>query len=155
MPQYFPQLLFPMANYCSNSVRFIGNENSVDAVRLLFDDIDKKQMRSNRYHMPDFVKGGTGYMQDIAIGPNWISYETNWVPNLEVLDDIADHYGIDYIAWYQEPMAGLYGEAVRTAGETQWVNIDTHTQKGRGNNPAFFGLKELQASLLMGQQPER
>ena len=144
-----------MANYCSNSVRFIGNENSVEAIRQLFDDIDKKQMRSNRYHMPDFVKGGTGYMQDIAIGPNWISYETNWVPNLEVLDDIADHYGVDYIAWYQETMAGLYGEAVRTAGETQFVNIDTYTQKGRGNNPAFFSLKELQVSLLIGQHPER
>jgi len=144
-----------MANYCSNSVRFIGNENSVEDIRLLFDDIDKKQMRSNRYHMPDFVKGGTGYMEDIAVGPGWISYETRMVPNLEVLDDIADHYGVDYIAWYQEPMAGLYGEAVRTAGETQFVNIDTYTQKGRGNNPAFIALKELQASLLMRQQPER
>ncbi|GAC1314274.1 MAG: hypothetical protein NVSMB24_38720 [Mucilaginibacter sp.] len=144
-----------MANYCSNSVRFIGVENSVEEIRQLFDDIDKKQMRSNRYHMPDFVKGGTGYMEDIAVGPEWISYETSWVPNLEVLDDIADHYGMDYIAWYQEPMAGLYGEAVRTAGETQWVNIDTYTQKGRGNNPAFFALKELQASLLINQGPER
>jgi hypothetical protein len=144
-----------MANYCSNSVRFIGGENSLEEIRQLFDDIDKKQMRSNRFHIPDFVKGGTGYIEDIAVGPEWISYETHWVPNLEVLNDIADHYGVDYIAWYQEPMAGLYGEAVRTAGETQLVNIDTYTQKGRGNNPAFFELKQLQASLLMGQHPER
>jgi len=49
----------------------------------------------------------------------------------------------------------LYGEAVRTAGETQFINIDTYTQKGRGNNPAFSALKELQASLLTGQHPER
>jgi len=42
--------------------------------------------------MPDFVKGGMGYMQDIAVGPHWISYETRMVPNLEVLDDIADHW---------------------------------------------------------------
>src|ERR1700744_2460567 len=135
-----------MANYCSNSVRFIGAENSVEEIRQLFDDIDKKQMRSNRYHMPDFVKGGTGYMEDISVGPNWISYETRSMPHLEVLDDIADHFGVDYIAWYQEPMAGLYGEAVRTSGETQWINIDTYTQKGRGNNQAFFALKELQGS---------
>jgi len=112
-----------MANYCSNSVRFIGGENSLEEIRQLFDDIDKKQMRSNRYHMPDFVRGGTGYMEDIAVGPNWISYETSWVPNLEVLDDISGHYSVDYIAWYREPMAGLYGEAVRTAGETQFINI--------------------------------
>jgi len=94
-------------------------------------------------------------MEDIAVGPDWISYETRTVPNLEVLDDIADHYGVDYIAWYQEPMAGLYGEVVRTVGETQFININTYTQKGRGNNPAFFELKELQASLLINRGPER
>jgi hypothetical protein len=144
-----------MANYCSNSVLFIGCGTSVTEVRQLFDDIEEKQSRSRRYHMPDFVVGATGYMEDIAVGPNWISYETRHVPNLEVLDQIASRCNLDYIAWYQEPMAGLYGEAVRTAGETQFVNIDTYTQKGRGNNPAFFALKELQASLLMRQQPER
>ena len=77
------------------------------------------------------------------------------MPNLEVLDDIADHYRVDYIAWYTESMAGLYGEAVRTAGETQFVNIDTYTQKGRGNNPAYTELKQLQASLLVSKGPER
>jgi len=145
----------PMANYCSNSVLFIGDARTVAEVQQLFNEIDEKQSRSNRFHMPDFVGGDTGYMVDIAVGPNWISYETRFVPNLEVLDNIADHYEVDYIAWYIEPMAGLYGEAVRTAGETQFINIDTYTQKGRGNNPAFSALKELQASLLTGQHPER
>ena len=45
-------------------------------------------MRSNRYHMPDFVKGGTGYMQDIAIGPNMIvktEYARFRILNLEFL----------------------------------------------------------------------
>lgn len=104
--------------------------------------------------MPDFVPDST-YMEDIVTGGEWISYETRSVPNLEVLDNIAHYYDVDYIAWYIEPMSGLYGEAVRTGGETQFINIDTHTQKGRGNNPAFAALKELQASLLIGQQPER
>lgn len=145
-----------MANYCSNCVRFIGDARTIDAVKQLFNHIDEKQTGSNRYHMPDFVTGGTGYMEDIAVGADWISYETRHVPNLEVLDQIADHYKLDYIAWYQEPMAGLYGEAVRTGGETEWVNIDTYRQKGRGNNPAFVKFKELQASLLLNSQyPER
>jgi hypothetical protein len=94
-------------------------------------------------------------MEDIAVGSNWISYETRWVPNLEVPDQIASHYNLDYIAWYQEPMAGLFGETARTAGETQFINIDTFTQKGRGTNPAFRALKELQASLLKTQGIER
>jgi hypothetical protein len=144
-----------MPNCCSNSVRFIGSPGAVEEVRQLFSDIEDKQAQSNRYHLPDFVRGGTGYMEDIAVGPDWISYESRWVPNIEVLDEIADHYGLDYIARYQEPLAGLYGEAVRTAGETKRVNIDTYTQKGRGSNPAFFELKELQASLLINQGPER
>jgi hypothetical protein len=104
--------------------------------------------------MPDFVADGT-YMEDIVTGLDWISYETLSVPNLEILDNIADYYDVDYIAWYIEPKCGLYGEAVRTNGETQFVNINTKTQKGRGDNPAFLALKELQASLLMRQGPQR
>jgi len=144
-----------MANYCSNSVRFLGDAAAVDQVKDIFANIENQQQWTNRYHVPDFVQGGMGYMEDIAVGPTWISYETRSVPNLEVLDDIASHYDVDYIAWYTEPMAGLYGEAVRSAGETQFVNIDTYSQKGRGNNPAFFAIKELQASMLLSQGPER
>lgn len=144
-----------MANYCSNSVRFLGRATAIDQIKAVFEHIENQQQRTNRYHLPDFVQAGMGYMEDIATGPDWISYETRSVPNLEVLDDIADHYQVDYIAWYAEPMAGLYGEAVRTAGETQFVNIDTYTQKGRGNNPAYTELKQLQASLLVSKGPER
>ncbi|HVX00136.1 MAG TPA: hypothetical protein VHA52_06865 [Candidatus Babeliaceae bacterium] len=49
-------------------------------------------------------------------------------------------------------MAGLYWEAVRTGCETQFVDINTHMQKGRGNNPA---LKALQASLLPNDRSQQ
>lgn len=145
----------PMANYCSNSVRFIGDESDVAEIRGLFTDIQQKQAASHQYHLPDFVTADHGYMEDIEVGSEAILYETRWVPNLEVLDKIADYYELDYIVAYTEPMAGLYGQAVRTNGETRFVNIDTYTQKGRGNNPAFSALKQLAASMLIARQHDR
>ena len=85
-----------MANYCSNSVRFIGDENRVAEVHRLFADIQQRQNTSDRYHMPDFVTTEGGYMDDIETEANegWIIYETRWVPNIDVLLQIAEHYGL-------------------------------------------------------------
>ena len=59
-----------MANYCSNSVRFLGPATAIDQIRAVFENIENKQQRTNRYHLPDFVQVGMGYMEDIAIGPD-------------------------------------------------------------------------------------
>ena len=144
-----------MANYCSNAVLFIGSEASVAAVRELFAEIQRKQTKSNRYHLPDFVSGGRGYMEDIETGQEWLLYETRWVPNLEVLAQIAERYELDFIARFEEPMNALYGEAVYTANELHRVNLSTYTEPDWPTYPEFIAIREMQSALLQGQQPER
>jgi len=137
-----------MANYCSNAVLFIGDKKAVQTVRDLFAEIQRKQAGSNRYHLPDFVSGGRGYMEDIETGQDWLLYETRWVPNLEVLVQIAARYELEFIAKYDEPMNGLYGEAVFTAGDLHLANLDAHERADRNEDLGLQKIREMQAELL-------
>ncbi len=145
-----------MPNYCSNSVRFIGSEQDVENARQLFKDIGRKQADTDRYHMPDFVTGDDGYMSEIETDANegWIIYETRWVPNIDVLLQIAERYELDFIAKYGEPMKGLYGEAVFTGGEVHLADLNTHLEN-KHTHPGLQHVRELATALLNGQQPER
>lgn len=137
-----------MANYCSNAVLFIGDDSAVTGVRDLFAEIQRKQAKSNRYHLPDFVSGGRGYMEDIETGQDWLLYETRWVPNLEVLVQIATRYELEFIAKYDEPMNGLYGEAVFTAGDLHFANLDAHDRESGQDHQGLQKVREMQAALL-------
>src|SRR5476651_2482450 len=101
-----------MANYCSNSVLFLGDRESVASVRDLFVKIELHQHMTEVYHLPDFVKAEDGFMWDIYDCEGWLNYETRWSPNLHVLEQIAEHYDVNFIARYSEMMSGIYGEAV-------------------------------------------
>lgn len=144
-----------MANYASNTVRFLGEPDKLAEVRQLFMDIEEKQARTNRYHLPDFVKGGNGHMLDIVPGGDWLNYETRWQPNLDLLQQIAGHYRLDFIARYEEPTNFIYGEAVFTGGELHQVTLTSFDGEDWYNDPDFIALQDLQASLLAGQQLKR
>jgi hypothetical protein len=54
-----------MANYCSNTVLFLGEPDAVAELRQLFWEIERQQKLTRMYYLPDFVMDGTGYVQDI------------------------------------------------------------------------------------------
>ena len=143
-----------MANYCSNSVCFIGDEQAVSDVRELFRNIQQKQSASHQYHLPDFITADKGYMEDIDANFDPIVYETRWVPNLEVLVQLAEHYGLDFIAEYAEPMEGLYGEAVYTGGDLHLAYLNIHLESPAPHKGLAL-VRELRDSLLGGQQLDR
>ena len=95
-----------MANYVSNSVQFIGERARVAEVRELFLQIKEKQQVSNQYHLPDFVSDERGHMLDIAASGEWLNYETRWAPNLNLLQEVARHYELGFIAATKNPLTG-------------------------------------------------
>jgi hypothetical protein len=91
-------------------VVFTAGEEKFGEIRAMFLDIQQKQSVSDQYHLPSFVTG-KGYMIDIEIQNNRISFETRWVPNLETLMEIADFYDATFACRFHEMSNGLFGEA--------------------------------------------
>lgn len=118
-----------MANYCSNSVLFLGDRESVAAVRDLFVKIELHQHMTDTYHLPDFVKAEDGCMWDIYDSEGWLNYETRWSPNLEVLEQIAEKYNVNFICHYAEMMSGIWGEAVYHNGKLTSVDRNKYDKQ--------------------------
>lgn len=144
-----------MANYVSNSVRFIGDPAKVAEVRELFLQIEEKQKVSNLFHLPDFVKDERGHMLEIEPDGEWLNYETRWAPNLDLLQEVARHYALDFIARYEEPTNFIYGEAVFTSNQLHHVAVTSFDGEDWYNDPDFLAIQDLAASLLSVQQLKR
>lgn len=144
-----------MANYVSNSVRFIGDPARVAEVTALFLQIEEQQAASNQYHLPDFVSDERGHMLEIEAGGEWLNYETRWAPNLDLLQEVARHYDLDFIARFEEPTNFMYGEAVFASNELRKVMVTSFDGEDWYNDPDFLAIQELQASLLSVPHPKR
>lgn len=144
-----------MANYVSNSVLFIGDPAKVAEVRQLFMQIEEKQAASNQYHLPDFVSDERGHMLEIEAGGEWLNYETRWAPNLDLLQQVARHYHLDFIVRYDEPANWIYGEAVFKNNELHHVVVNNFDGEDWYNDPDFLAIQELEASLLSPPQRGR
>ena len=118
-----------MANYCSNSVLFLGDRESVAAVQDLFVKIELHQHMTGTYHLPDFVDAEDGCMWDIYDNDGWLNFETRWFPNTQVLKQIAQHYGLSFISHYSEMMSGIFGEAVYTNGKLTVVDRNKYDKQ--------------------------
>ena len=144
-----------MANYVSNSVQFIGDPARVAEVRELFLQIEEKQKMSNQYHLPDFVQDERGHMLEIEGNGEWLNYETRWAPNLDLLQEVARHYQLNFIANYEEPTNWLYAEAVFKNNELHHVLVNSFDGEDWYSDPEFVAIKELQADLLSGYSLKR
>ena len=144
-----------MANYVSNSVQFVGDPAKVAQVRELFLQIEAKQAATNRYHLPDFVTGDQGHMLEIEANGEWLNYETRWIPNLGLLEQIARHYNLDFIAKYEEPTNFMYGEAVFTANKLHHAAMVIIEGEDWRDDSMLTAIQDLQASLLSSSQLKR
>lgn len=109
-----------MANWCSNTVVFEGKPEAIEQLQKLFKSMAEKQQEENCGQLPDFVEDSNGgyffdiYQEDDVTGI--FQYETKWSPNIEVVQAIAEHYGVEFTQEYEEMGNGIYGKATYSEG---------------------------------------
>ena len=104
-----------MANWCSNSVAFEGNETALEQVKLEFVKMQLRENEENYGQLPEFVSDkNRGYFFDILLedGDCIFNYQTRWSPNTEILLQIAEYFKVDFIHNYEEIGNQIYGVAV-------------------------------------------
>jgi len=137
-----------MANYCSNSVLFLGELNTVNEIKKIFAQIESEQQRTNRYHLPDFVTGDKGYMLDICFNEDWINYESRWQPNLDLLVQFAERYQVDFISRFDEMTNGMYGEAIYRNNELKTIYRLAWAEEDLADDAELAAMREEQRMLL-------
>lgn len=118
-----------MANWCNNYVYFSGDPARVEDVRALFREIQGKQDRDEKLWLPFFVTNKNGYMIDIDAHDEEIYYRSRWVPNIDVLVQIANHYAVDFLDSYDELQTGVFGEANYDRGVLSNISLDGNDLK--------------------------
>jgi len=142
-----------MANHYSNTVLFIGDPEKVAELRHLFWGIDRQQKLTDMYYLPDFVDDTTGYVEEVSFNGHWINYQSRWTPNLYLLQQLAEHYQVEFISGFDEMTNSIYGEAIYRNGRLQTVYRDAHDESSVVNDPDWLAFRQERQSLLE-QYPE-
>ena len=116
-----------MANWCSNSVAFEGNETALEQVKLEFIKMKRLGDKENCGQLPEFVSDKKrGYFFDILLedGDYIFNYQTRWSPNTEILLQIAEHFKVDFIYNYEEIGNQIYGVTVYSNNELSEIYLE-------------------------------
>ena len=109
-----------MANWCSNSVAFEGNETAIEQVKLEFRKMQIRENKENCGQLPEFILDKKrGYFFDILLEDCGciFNYQTRWSPNTEILLQIAERFKVDFIYNYGEIGNQIYGVTVYSNNE--------------------------------------
>lgn len=97
-----------MANWCSNTITFIGDETKVKHLIKGFEIMDERDL--NKYPLllenETMEKGFVGLYVD---GSEQVAFETKWSPDPVYIIKIANLFGVDFELEYEELSEGLYG----------------------------------------------
>ena len=116
-----------MANWCSNSVAFEGNETALEQVKLEFIKMQIRENKENCGQLPEFILDKKrGYFFDILLedGGCIFNYQTRWSPNTEVLTQIAERFNVDFILDYEEIGNQIYGVSVYSNNELTEICLE-------------------------------
>jgi len=113
-----------MANYCFNIVQFTGEPQKQGELKELFKTMAAKEIETREAQLPSFVKSDQGYLFDTYEDSGTFYYDTKWVPNTEILVQIADHYQVGFLHQYSETAMGIFGEATYEAGILKDTRLD-------------------------------
>jgi len=97
-----------MANWCSNIVIFKGG--NLGEVLRLFELLIQQEKEEGAGQLPYFIDVKDGYMFELWRISNVVNYETRWSPNTDIVKQIADHFQVDFIHEYVEPMNNIHGK---------------------------------------------
>lgn len=104
---------------CSNTVAFQGKLEAIEMIQKLFEKMAEKENTEQMGQLPDFVTIDTGYFFDIYWNEGdtgEFQYQTRWSPNLEILEQIAKHFKVNFIVDYEESGNLVYGRATYEDG---------------------------------------
>ena len=116
-----------MANWCSNSVAFEGNETALEQVKLEFRKMQIRENEENCGQLPEFISDkNRGYFFDILLedGGCIFNYQTRWSPNTEVLTQIAERFNVDFILYYEEIGNQIYGVTIYSSSELTEICLE-------------------------------
>ena len=116
-----------MANWCSNSVAFEGNERTLEQVKLEFKKMQIRENEENCGQLPEFISDkNRGYFFDILLedGDYIFNYQTKWSPNTEILLQIAERFKVDFIYNYEEIGNQIYGVSVYSNNELTEIYLE-------------------------------
>lgn len=107
-----------MANMCSNTLFFWGDEENLKQMRKTFKKMIEKQSFDNIGVLPGFAsRDKKGFFFDIfTIDFEVIYYETKWVENIEEVLEIAKRYNLNFSLEYEELGNLLVGKTIYQDG---------------------------------------
>jgi hypothetical protein len=151
-----------MANWCSNTVEFIGEHSQFEDLGKLFKAMAAKEKKNRAGQLPPFAQGDRGYLFDIRWEDGMLYYETKWSPNTAVIVAIAEHFRMGFRYSYSEPGNGVFGEAAYRDGTLtdvalDWDDIasyefDEDTDTYRFENQNYDNSEEILEILLVRKQ---
>ena len=116
-----------MANWCSNTVAFEGNETALEQIKLEFRKMMTKEEKENCGQLPEFIsENNRGYFFVIV----WeeidsiFNYQTKWSPNSETLMQIAKRFKVDLIHDFEEMGNLIYGRTIFSDNELTAIYLE-------------------------------
>ena len=117
-----------MANWCSNTVGFKGTPEAIDQIKWLFQAMATKEQQEQKGQLPYFVnQHNGGYFFDLYSDKDnteVFQYQTKWSPNIEIVQEIAKHYKVDFVQDYEEMGNLVYGQATYNNGTLQDIYLE-------------------------------
>ena len=104
-----------MANWCNNIIDFEGKPEAIEQIQQLFETMAKKEKEEEMGQLPDFVTQYNGYFFEIYWNDDdigFFQYQTKWSPNLEIVQEIAEYYKVNFVLDYEEMGNLVYGRAI-------------------------------------------
>ena len=116
-----------MANWCSNTVIFGGNPETIEQIKWLFQAMATKEQQEQKGQLPDWVnQHNGGYFFDLYSDKDnteVFQYQTKWSPNIEIVQEIAKHYKVDFVQDYEEMGNLIYGQTIYRNGILQDIYL--------------------------------
>jgi len=113
-----------MANWCSNTVMFTGEQSQLVELEKLFNEMAEKERTENKGQVPPFIEEDGNWLFEITWDFDTLNYETKWSPNIELIQEVAMHYGVGFVYGYCETGNGIFGEATFENGELQDIYLE-------------------------------
>jgi hypothetical protein len=105
-----------MANWCFNTVTFKAEADQIEKLRAFFLNMQAESILKEAGQLPGFIQSDAGHMFEIDFTGDTVNFVTKWIPNLEIMCQIANHFGAEFTYHYGESGNGIYGEATYEKG---------------------------------------
>jgi len=114
-----------MPNFCDNHVTFKGSNENLQQVKFLFDKMEEEDLQIDDVDFLFTVQSENSDMTEVHWGDNnTVYFQTWWVPNTDLMIEIADHFELEFESYYYEPGCQIYGQANYNNGCLTKIELD-------------------------------